>query len=145
MVLRIIFNTSIENYFFIVLTIIFRGITNLFLGLQCFEGLAVEADWFESLTSLVDHFENFKVEECFQRECQGETFSGRKSCVVMTKIHNGSIINAALAKNVTYDIGCHFIILIWPERASIGMNHNSFWRTVPTRAIKIYISYIRNS
>jgi len=56
---RIIFNASIENYFFIVLRIIFRGIANLFLGLQCFAGLAVEVDWFESLTSLGDHFENF--------------------------------------------------------------------------------------
>ena len=56
---RIIFNTSIENYFFIVLIIIFRCIANLFLGLQCFAGLAVEVDWFESLTSLGDHFENF--------------------------------------------------------------------------------------
>ena len=37
-VLRIIFNTSIENYFFIVLMIIFRCIANLFLGLQCFAG-----------------------------------------------------------------------------------------------------------
>ena len=76
---RIIFNTSIENYFFIVLIIIFRGIANLFLGLQCFAGLAVEVDWFESLTSLGDHFENFEVEECFQRECQGETFSGKET------------------------------------------------------------------
>ena len=41
---RIIFNTSIENYFFIVLIIIFHGIVNLFLGLQCFAGLAVEVD-----------------------------------------------------------------------------------------------------
>ena len=36
-----------------------RGIANLFLGLQCFAGLAVEVDWFETLTSLGDHFENF--------------------------------------------------------------------------------------
>ena len=56
---RIIFNTSIENYFFIVLIIIFRCIANLFLVLQCFAGLAVEVDWFESLISLGDHFENF--------------------------------------------------------------------------------------
>ena len=72
-VLRLIFNTSIENYFFIVLIIIFRCIANLFLGLQCFAGLAVEVDWFESLSSSADHFENFVVEECFHRECQGET------------------------------------------------------------------------
>ena len=76
---RIIFNTSIENYFFIVLIIIFRCIANLFLGLQCFAGLAVEVDWFESLTSLGDHFENFEVEECFQRECQGEKLSGKET------------------------------------------------------------------
>ena len=78
-VLRIIFNTSIENYFFIVLIIIFRCIANLFLGLQCFAGLAFKADWFESLTSLGDHFENFEVEECFQRECQGEKLSGKET------------------------------------------------------------------
>ena len=35
---------SIENYFFIVLITIFRGIANLFLGLQRFAGLAVEVD-----------------------------------------------------------------------------------------------------
>ena len=77
-VLRIIFNTSIEDYFFIVLIIIFRGIANLFLGLQCFVGLAVEVDWFESLTSLGDLFVNFEVEEYFQRECQGETLCGKE-------------------------------------------------------------------
>ena len=38
-VLRIIFNTSIENYFFIVLIIIFRCIANLFLGLFKFSYL----------------------------------------------------------------------------------------------------------
>ena len=40
-VLRIIFLMCIENYFFIGLRIMFRGIANLFLGLQCFAGLAV--------------------------------------------------------------------------------------------------------
>ena len=39
--------------------IIFRGIANLFFGLQCIAGLAFEVDWFESLTALGDHFENF--------------------------------------------------------------------------------------
>ena len=78
-VLRIIFNTSIENYFFIVLMIIFHCIANLFLGLQCFAGYAVKVDWFESLTSLGGHFENFEVEECFPRECQGEKLSGKET------------------------------------------------------------------
>ena len=78
-VLRIIFITSMENYFFIFLIMIFHGIVNLFLGLQCFAGLAVEVDWFEPLTSLGDHFENFEVEGCFQRECQGKTFSGQET------------------------------------------------------------------
>ena len=79
MVLRINFNTKIENYFFIVLINNFRGIANLFFGLQCIAGFAFEVDWFESLTSLGDHFENFEVEECFQRECQGETLSGKET------------------------------------------------------------------
>ena len=79
---RIIFNTSIENYFFIVLIIIFRCMANLFLGLQCFAGLAVEVDWFESLISLGDHFENFEdslkwrsalKENAKAKHCQGNT------------------------------------------------------------------------
>ena len=48
-VLRIIFLMCIENCFFIGPRIIFRGIANSFLGLQCFAGVAVEVDWFESL------------------------------------------------------------------------------------------------
>ena len=68
-VLRIIFLMCIETYFFIGPRIIFHGIANLFLGLQCFAGLAVEVDWFESLTSFGEHFENFEVEESFKREC----------------------------------------------------------------------------
>ena len=48
-------------------------------GLQCFVGLALEVHWLESLTSLGDHFENFEVEECFQRECHGETLSGKEA------------------------------------------------------------------
>ena len=55
-VMQTIFNTSIENYFFIVLIIIFHCIANLFLGRQCFAGLAVKVDWFESLISLGDHY-----------------------------------------------------------------------------------------
>ena len=58
-VLRIIFLMCIKNYFLIGPRIIFRGIANLFFGLQCIAGLAFEVDWFESLTSLGDHFENF--------------------------------------------------------------------------------------
>ena len=56
-VLPIIF-LCIKNYFLIGLRIIFRGIANLFFGLQCIADLAFEVDWFESLTSLGDHFEN---------------------------------------------------------------------------------------
>ena len=58
-VLRIIFLMCIKNYFLIGPMIIFRGIANLFFGLQCITGLALEVDWFESLTSLDDHFETF--------------------------------------------------------------------------------------
>ena len=58
-VLRIIFPMCIKNYFLIRPRIIFRGIPSLFFGLQYIAGLAFEVDWFESLTSLGDHFENF--------------------------------------------------------------------------------------
>ena len=49
----------VKNYFLFGPRIIFRRIANLFFGLQCIAGLAFEVDWFESLTSLGDHFENF--------------------------------------------------------------------------------------
>ena len=65
----------IENYFSIGPRIIFRSIANLFLGLQCFVGLAVEVDWFESLTSLGNHFENFGSafkENAMAKHCQGK-------------------------------------------------------------------------
>ena len=55
----IIFLICIKNYFLIGPRIIFRGIANLFFGLKCIAGLAFEVDWFESLTSFGDHFENF--------------------------------------------------------------------------------------
>ena len=85
MVLRIIFNTSIENNFFIVLIIIFRCIANLVLGLQCFAGLAVKVDWFEFLTSLGDHFEDFASGGVLskrmprRKNCQGKKQKGFSS------------------------------------------------------------------
>ena len=69
-VLRIIFLMCIENYFFIGPRIMFRGIANLFLGLQCFAGLAVR---------VFDFLARPFVEECFQRECHGETLSGKET------------------------------------------------------------------
>ena len=58
-VLRIIFLMCIKNYFLMGPRIIFRGIANIFFGRQCIAGFAFEVHWFESLTSLGDHFENF--------------------------------------------------------------------------------------
>ena len=69
-VLRIIFLMCTKNYFLIGSRILFCGIVNIFFGLQCIAGLAFEVDWFESLTSIGDHF---------QRECQGETLSGKET------------------------------------------------------------------
>ena len=58
-VLRSTFLMCIKNYFSIGPRIIFRGIANLFCGLQCIVCLAFEVDCFKSLPSLGDHFENF--------------------------------------------------------------------------------------
>ena len=70
----------IKNCFLIIEPrIIFRGIPNIFFGLQCIAGLAFEVDWFEYLATLGDHCENFEEEECFPRECQGETLSGKET------------------------------------------------------------------
>ena len=50
-------------------SLIFRGLANLFFGLQCIAGLVfVWLPWATILKTL-------QVEECFQRECQGETLS----------------------------------------------------------------------
>ena len=71
-VLRIIFPMCIKNYFLIGPWIIFRGIANLFFGLQCIAGLVFEVDWFESLTSLGDHFERGAFKENVKaKHCQG--------------------------------------------------------------------------
>ena len=72
-VLRIIFPMCIKNYFLIGPWIIFRGIANFFFGLQCIAGLVFEVDWFESLTSLGDHFERGAFKENVKaRHCQGK-------------------------------------------------------------------------
>ena len=72
-VLRIIFPMCIKNYFLTGPWIIFRGIANLFFGLQCIAGLVFEVDWFESLTSLGDHFERSAFKENVKaKHCQGK-------------------------------------------------------------------------
>ena len=91
---RIIFNTSIENYFFIVLIIIFRGIANLFLGLQCFANLAVKVDWFQSLTSFSDHLKNFEVSGgVLSRDCQSETLSGKETKEVFIFLRKSAYVS----------------------------------------------------
>ena len=88
-VLRIIFDTSTESYFFIALVIIFRRIVILFFGLQ-YCGIAIEGNWLECLARVFDflgaHFEDCVTgaDECFQRECQGETLSGKETKGVLT-------------------------------------------------------------
>ena len=72
-VLRIIFPMCIKNYFLIGPWIIFRGMANLFFGLQCIAGLVFEVDWFESLTSLGDRFERSALKENVKaKHCQGK-------------------------------------------------------------------------
>ena len=76
-VLRIIFLMYIKNYFLIGPRIIFLGIANLFIGLQWalhlkWTGLSFWLPWATILKTL-------QVEECFQRECQGETLSGKET------------------------------------------------------------------
>ena len=41
--------------------------------------LELEVHWFESLTSLGDHLKTLQVEECFEREFQGERLSGKET------------------------------------------------------------------
>ena len=72
---RIIFNTSIENYFFIVLRLFFAvsriyfWFYNALRALQLkWTGSSLWLPWATILKTL-------QVEECFPRECQGETSS----------------------------------------------------------------------
>ena len=58
---------------------LFFAVSRIYFGPTMLVGLAVEVEWFESLNSLSDRFENFEVEECFQRECHGETLSGKET------------------------------------------------------------------
>ena len=52
----------IENYVFIGPRIIFRGIANLFISLQCIVGFVVEGNWFECLISLATILKNVTSE-----------------------------------------------------------------------------------
>ena len=74
-VLPIIFNTSIENYFFIVLIIIFRCIANLFLGLQCFAGKWTGSSlWFPWATIL----KTLKWRSAFKENAKAKNCQGKK-------------------------------------------------------------------
>ena len=78
-VLEIIFLMCIKNYFLIGPRIIFRGIANLFFGLKCIAGLHLK--WTDSSLWLprATNLKTLQVEEYFQRECQGETLSGKET------------------------------------------------------------------
>ena len=78
-VLRIIFLMYIKNYFLIGPRIIFRCIANLFLGLKRFAGLAVKRTGSSLLLPWAIILKTLQVKECFQRECQGETLSGKET------------------------------------------------------------------
>ena len=78
-VLRIIFLMYIKNYFLIGPRIIFRSIANLFLGLKRFAGLAVKRTGSSLLLPWAIILKTLQVKECFQRECQGETLSGKET------------------------------------------------------------------
>ena len=68
------------NYFSVVLGVIFlKCIKNLFFSLQCIAGLHLKwtgsSLWLPRATNL----KTLQVEEYFQRECQGETLSGKET------------------------------------------------------------------
>ena len=77
MVLQIIFNTSIENFFFHRADNYFLLYCEFIFGPTMLCG-PCKVDWFESVTSLGDHFENSEEDECFQRESQGENLSWKE-------------------------------------------------------------------
>ena len=59
-----------ENYF--------SQYRKFILGLQCFAGLAVEVDWFESLTSLGDHLKTLKWRSAFTENATAKHCQGKK-------------------------------------------------------------------
>ena len=77
-----LFFSGTSNYFSNVYQeLFFRVIANLFFSLQCIPDLAVEVEWFASFVRLrwATISKTLQVEECFQRECQGETLSGKET------------------------------------------------------------------
>ena len=80
-VLQIIFLMCIKNYFLLGQELFFSFIANSFFSLQCIADLAVEVEWFASFVRLpwATISKTLQVEECFQRECQGETLSGNET------------------------------------------------------------------
>ena len=42
-------------------------------------GLAAEGNWFECLISFASNLKTVQAAECFQRECKGETLSGKET------------------------------------------------------------------
>ena len=78
-VLPIIFLMCIENYFFIRRRIIFRGIANLFLGPQCFAGLAVGEDCFESFYfPWATILKTLKLRSAFKENASAKHCQGKK-------------------------------------------------------------------
>ena len=87
-----LFFTGTVNYFLLLtlriifslaLRIIFRGIVNLFFGLQYIAGLRLRETG-KCLTSLVAILKSVRPEECFLRECQGETLSEKETKELFT-------------------------------------------------------------
>ena len=78
-VLRIMFLMCMENKLFIGPRIIFRSIANIFWVYNVLWALQLKWTGSSLWLPLGDHFENFEVEECFQRECQGEKLSGKET------------------------------------------------------------------
>ena len=70
--LRIIFSLALR--------IIFHGIVNLFFGLQYISGLRLR----ETGKCLVAILKSVRPEECFLRECQGETLSEKETKELLT-------------------------------------------------------------
>ena len=141
--LRIIFLMCIENYFFIGPTITFRGIANLFLGLQCFAGLVVKVDWFESLTSLGDHFENFEVQECFQRECQDETLSGKETKeVFISCIRDEVFWTGDLIEETTKRLHDSYTILTLIEHDLSAQLNSSLPNLIPRVFVPCYTCWL---
>ena len=120
---------------------LFFAVSRIYFGPTMLVGLAVEVEWFESLTSLGDRFENFEAEECFQRECHGETLSGKETKEVISLcVHDEVFWTEDLIEETTKGLHDSYTILTLIEHDMSAQLNSSLPNLIP-RVFVLYYTF----